>query len=505
MGTDKNPDFLRVKARILKHTGDVLQAFEAIDLARQQELSDRYLNNKCAKYAFRKDKPELALALTHLFTRGEDVNSIPDAAGLHDLQCMWFELEAAESALRQGNVVFAIKNFYWVQVHVDQVREDEFDFHDYSLRKLSLTSYADMVRMEDHVYASAAFVKSAKGSVRAWLEVFDRNAGVDALKKHDKETQQQKKAEAASTDESQFAGMTPNEKKTAMKRIKAEKAEKERLEAVRKLEESQKLLAGNAAAAATTAGEEEDDGSAPPAEEAKQDMASMNQKPTTKRRADMAVDPDVLGFARFARYCKDPTKPALEALALAFKAPENLKNVELLLLAFDANVRTPGKLDQAWSYLQSAASEAGSKHPGVLLRVVKLAHFANLGGGAVPACWSRGGVAPAQGAKPTFVFDKPADALAQIAAVLGGLSPSEFAAQALGAPDSSVDVVLASAEALLEIGAAADKPTAKLSAVLAPFEAAVKAQSVLAKFSKTAAAAHREQAKKAWPQARAFV
>ncbi len=41
--------------------------------------------------------------------------------------------------------------------------EDQFDFHSYCVRKMTLRSYVEMLRMEDRVHASIFFAK-----VRPW-------------------------------------------------------------------------------------------------------------------------------------------------------------------------------------------------------------------------------------------------------------------------------------------------------------------------------------------------
>lgn len=42
-----------VKARILKHAGDIFEAVKCLDEAQSLDTADRYINSKCAKYMLR--------------------------------------------------------------------------------------------------------------------------------------------------------------------------------------------------------------------------------------------------------------------------------------------------------------------------------------------------------------------------------------------------------------------------------------------------------------------
>ena len=96
------------------------------------DLADRYLNAVASRYMIRNDQVQEAEKIMRLFSKeGEDLN-------VHDMQCMWYESEVGNSYLRQGNYRLALKNFSWIEKHFDQINEDQFDFHLYSMRKYTL-------------------------------------------------------------------------------------------------------------------------------------------------------------------------------------------------------------------------------------------------------------------------------------------------------------------------------------------------------------------------------
>ena len=55
--------------------------------------------------------------------------------------------------------VQALKKFLAVHKHFEDFREDQFDFHGYCARKMTLRSYLQMLRMQDQLYHSIAFSK----------------------------------------------------------------------------------------------------------------------------------------------------------------------------------------------------------------------------------------------------------------------------------------------------------------------------------------------------------
>jgi N-alpha-acetyltransferase 15/16, NatA auxiliary subunit len=161
---------LLVKARILKHCGATKEALAIADQARQQDLSDRFVNTKSTKYSLRADDVPQAEAWISLFTRDGDSGGVQ---ALYDMQCIWYELEAGESHLRCNDIGPALKKFIAVERHFTDMIEDQFDFHFYCLRKVTLRSYIHMLRMEDSLRSHPYFQRAATGVVRCLLRLHD--------------------------------------------------------------------------------------------------------------------------------------------------------------------------------------------------------------------------------------------------------------------------------------------------------------------------------------------
>ncbi|GFP95471.1 N-alpha-acetyltransferase 15 nata auxiliary subunit [Phtheirospermum japonicum] len=161
-------DLYSVKSRILKHAGDPVAAASLADEARCMDLADRYVNSDCVKRMLQADQVALAEKTAVLFTKdGEQHNN------LHDMQCMWYELASGESYLRQGELGRALKKFLAVEKHYADITEDQFDFHSYCLRKMTLRTYVEMLKFQDRLHSHSYFRKAAAGAVRCYLKLYD--------------------------------------------------------------------------------------------------------------------------------------------------------------------------------------------------------------------------------------------------------------------------------------------------------------------------------------------
>ncbi|GKV35652.1 hypothetical protein SLEP1_g43894 [Rubroshorea leprosula] len=196
-------DLYSVKSRILKHAGDLVAAASLADEARCMDLADRYINSECVKRMLQADQVVLAEKTAVLFTKDGDQHN-----NLHDMQCMWYELASGESYFRQGDLGRALKKFLAVEKHYADITEDQFDFHSYCLRKMTLRAYVEMLKFQDRLHSHAYFHKAAAGAIRCYLKLYD-----SPMK--------------SPTEEDGDASKTPAQKKKMKKQRKAERAKKE--------------------------------------------------------------------------------------------------------------------------------------------------------------------------------------------------------------------------------------------------------------------------------------
>ncbi|KAG0310653.1 N-alpha-acetyltransferase 16, NatA auxiliary subunit [Dissophora globulifera] len=202
------------KGRILKHGGDLVGAKDAVNEARELDLQDRFINSKCTKYMLRADNMAEAEKTVVLFARADLADPLND---LVEMQGMWFSLECGESHLRQGQIGKALKRFHQVEKHFNDFTEDQFDFHMYCLRKMTLRAYISLLKLEDQLRSHPYFVRAAQNAVQCYVSMFDKPDGADSA---------------------EMEGMTEAEKKKF--RNKQRKAE---LKAQKEAEEKKALVA----------------------------------------------------------------------------------------------------------------------------------------------------------------------------------------------------------------------------------------------------------------------
>ncbi|KAI5063900.1 hypothetical protein GOP47_0020570 [Adiantum capillus-veneris] len=161
-------DLYLVKGRIFKHAGDLVAAAALADEARSMDLADRFLNSECVKRMLQADQVEQAEKTALLFTKDGDQHN-----NLYDMQCMWYELASGDSFSRQGSLGKALKKYLAVEKHYADMVEDQFDFHTYCIRKMTLRAYVRMLRFQDHLHSNRYFHRAASSAIRCYLRLFD--------------------------------------------------------------------------------------------------------------------------------------------------------------------------------------------------------------------------------------------------------------------------------------------------------------------------------------------
>ncbi|KAI8994648.1 NMDA receptor-regulated protein 1-domain-containing protein [Pilobolus umbonatus] len=163
------------KGRILKHAGKIEEASQVMNTARELDLQDRFINSKSAKYMIRAGKVEEAEQILGLFTR-KDCNTLQD---LIDMQGQWLMVEEGDAFLKKKNYGKALKRFHTLEKFYVDFFDDQFDFHSYCLRKLTLRAYVSALRWEDKIRAHPYYLKAAKGAVQAYIALSDKSLEKD--------------------------------------------------------------------------------------------------------------------------------------------------------------------------------------------------------------------------------------------------------------------------------------------------------------------------------------
>ncbi|XP_076467925.1 N-alpha-acetyltransferase 15, NatA auxiliary subunit-like [Babylonia areolata] len=158
-----------LKAKILKHAGDLDAAVKMMDEAQSLDTADRYINSKCAKYMLRANMVQEACDMCSKFTR-EGVSAVES---LNEMQCMWFQTECAAAYQRMNKFGEALKKCHEIDRHFTEIIEDQFDFHTYCMRKMTLRAYVSLLRLEDKLRCHPFYFKAARIAIQIYLHLHD--------------------------------------------------------------------------------------------------------------------------------------------------------------------------------------------------------------------------------------------------------------------------------------------------------------------------------------------
>jgi peptide alpha-N-acetyltransferase len=75
------------------------------------------------------------------------------------MQHMWYEVRCGDAHLAMDQLPKALKKFTAVSKHFSDFAEDQFDFHSYCIRKLTLRSYVGLLRMEDRLHHHPFYIR----------------------------------------------------------------------------------------------------------------------------------------------------------------------------------------------------------------------------------------------------------------------------------------------------------------------------------------------------------
>lgn len=158
------------KGRIYKHAGDLIEAFKWLDEAQSLDTADRYINSKCAKYMLRGNLVKEAEDICAKFTR-EDVSAMEN---LNEMQCMWFQTECALAYQRLERWGDSLKKCHEIDRHFSEIIEDQFDFHTYCMRKMTLRAYVGLLRLEDILRQHPFYFKAAQCAIEVYIRLHDK-------------------------------------------------------------------------------------------------------------------------------------------------------------------------------------------------------------------------------------------------------------------------------------------------------------------------------------------
>ncbi|XP_040274397.1 N-alpha-acetyltransferase 15, NatA auxiliary subunit [Bufo bufo] len=172
-----------VKAKIYKHAGNIKEAARWMDEAQALDTADRFINSKCAKYMLKANMIKEAEEMCSKFTR-EGTSAVEN---LNEMQCMWFQTECAQAYRSMNKFGEALKKCHEIERHFVEITDDQFDFHTYCMRKITLRSYVDLLKLEDVLRQHPFYFKAARIAIEIYLKLHD-NPLTDENKEREADT-----------------------------------------------------------------------------------------------------------------------------------------------------------------------------------------------------------------------------------------------------------------------------------------------------------------------------
>ncbi|CAL1613805.1 unnamed protein product [Knipowitschia caucasica] len=163
-------ELFSIKAKIYKHAGNIKEAARWMDEAQALDTADRFINSKCAKYMLKASLVKEAEDMCSKFTR-EGTSAIDN---LNEMQCMWFQTECALAFKAMNKYGEALKKCHEIERHFVEITDDQFDFHTYCMRKMTLRSYVDLLKLEDVLRQHPFYYKAARTAIQIYLALHDK-------------------------------------------------------------------------------------------------------------------------------------------------------------------------------------------------------------------------------------------------------------------------------------------------------------------------------------------
>ncbi|KAF8999912.1 N-terminal acetyltransferase A, auxiliary subunit [Hymenopellis radicata] len=186
------PELYTCKGRVLKRAGDPYGAARALEEARRLDGQDRFLNTKCAKYHLRAGLINEAYHFFGLFTKKDAASP---SADLEDMQSLLYLIEDADAQRRLGKLNLALKKYAVINKVFDEIEDDQYDFHGYSMRKFTVNIYLNLLTWEDNLRSHPVYVKAALSASQIFVALHDDPSIVKRFTSSEPLTSAEKKAQ----------------------------------------------------------------------------------------------------------------------------------------------------------------------------------------------------------------------------------------------------------------------------------------------------------------------
>ena len=156
-----------LKGKIFSMAGDRKACRDLHEEARQLDTADRAINAISAMQMLKAGDYEGGLKTMNMFVSDCGYN-----VTVHDNQTIWFELESGNCLFEQGRYREALKQWNYVESHLEHMVDDHADYLLYSFRRFTLQAFEELVvMMDDRLFQNRYVVKNAINYLRLMHKV----------------------------------------------------------------------------------------------------------------------------------------------------------------------------------------------------------------------------------------------------------------------------------------------------------------------------------------------
>ncbi|OII73964.1 acetyltransferase [Cryptosporidium ubiquitum] len=166
---ETRPDGFYIKRKLLKHLYRFEEAMEMIDHARLIDINDRYLNTRTICACLESGNFDKAKELLKKFvirineqSKSKENEIMPsNETEIKNLQMIWYEKRALKNRelldSSDNSYVMIFDHYLRLMDSMEIMKTDQYDYHLYCLRKMTLCRYLDFINMQDKLFCNTNY------------------------------------------------------------------------------------------------------------------------------------------------------------------------------------------------------------------------------------------------------------------------------------------------------------------------------------------------------------
>ena len=162
----KQVDCWVIMAKMYRKQNDLENAIIWMRKATHAFPADRYLNSKLAKYLLLSCQIEEALETMRLFLKDAKLENLSE---FMEMQPIWFCYLMAKAYQQKKMRNDALKYSCQLLDYYDEMHYDQFDFHWYCIRKMTICQYLDLIRISAGMFKSTEYIKAVQLAADSFL------------------------------------------------------------------------------------------------------------------------------------------------------------------------------------------------------------------------------------------------------------------------------------------------------------------------------------------------